>query len=280
MARVNNVNASQPWILRYAGYQQTDTGMLWVPPNMRMRFESQSNFSDNRNGCTILNWELQNRSGGTASCGVGLRLANEAWIMGRLNAAGTTFTDLTSSAQSSTATVTLQVTGADQTGFVLGCKVPFDWVSVYITTAEDNAGGSTVADHAVYYSNAAGSDWTAVDSNSILTDDFTLTNTVWTAAVKEFVWQKPANWGKWTSTILPAGYWYLRFTSAHREASDVAAIATGIELGVGRFREGIADNSIYASETEQLYSEWGNGLVAYFSTANAGNLVSALVEQG
>lgn len=273
------INKTHPDVLRQAGHQQTNTGLLWVPPGMQHRFASGSAYTTERNGLIVKRFELHNRSGGAASVGIGFRLQNRYWNMGRLSADGATFTDLTSSAQS-TGTVTLQATGADQTGFVVGGLVPPDWVTVNITTAETDAGGATVPDHAVQYSNAAGSDWTNLGTNAATTDGFTQTNTVWAAAVTNFVWHKPSDWGSWTSTVLPQGYYYLRFTSAQREASDVAAIATGIEIGTMLSIEALADNGVWEMEQVDFWEPKGDGLVAYFSTANAGNRLYAEVTTG
>lgn len=282
MARYNVVNVTHPDVLRKGGavgtkHHQTDSGLLWTPPNYQARFAADGAFRTSREGATVYAFEIQNRSGGAASCGLGFRLANRIWVAGRYD--GTTYTDFTSTAQTATGTSTLQVAGADQTGFVIGCLIPFDWVSVNITTAETDAGGGTVPDHAVQYSDAAGTGWTTLGTNAALTDGFTQTNAVWAAAVTNFVWAKPTDWGLSTGlTGLANGYYWIRFTSAQREAGDVAAVATGMEIGIGKFREAIADNGIYASDLDQLYSPYADGMIAYFSTANAGNMVSALVQ--
>jgi hypothetical protein len=275
-----NVNASQAVILRLGGaagtaHHQTDTGLHLVAPKMWVRNYQGAALTNAMSGGMLESFEVQNRSGSTAACGVGFRIANRFWIGGRLSANGDTYTDLTSSFQAQTA-ATLQVAGANQTGFVIGCQVPFDWASINITTAESNAGGSTVADHKVYYSNTAGSDWVEITAGAY-TDDLTLSNTVYTAAVKDFVWPHSNAWGKWTSTILPTGYYYLRFTSAHREASDDAAVATGIEIGVMAAIESVEDNDVYANDLIHYACPEADGLVAYFQTANAGNSVKAWV---
>lgn len=281
MPRYNVVGVSYPDILRRGGavgtkFHQTDYGLLWTPPAMQIRFAPNAAYDNEREGATIHAWEVQNRSGGVASCGVGLRLANRAWKCGTYD--GTTYTDATSSAQSGTGTMTFGVDAA-ATGIAIGCFEPFDWLSVNLTTAEVDAGNAV--DHTVSYSNAAGTAFTTVDSASVLTDNLTVTNTPWTAAVKNFVWQKPVDWGKATAlTGLQSGLYWLYITTAGNGVGDTAAIATGVEIGIGKFREAVADNNVYANDLEQLYSPYANGAVAYFSTANAGNLVSALVTQG
>lgn len=267
----NAINKTHPVVLRAAGHHQTDTGLLWTPPAFSSRFASDRPFTTQRGGVCIKRFELHNRSGGSASVGIGCRLANRYWIMGRFAANGSAYTDLTSSAQS-TGTVTLQVAGADQTGFIIGCQVPFDWASINITTAETNAGGATVVDHTMQYSNAAGTGWTSVSADSVTTDDDLIAaNTVYAAQAQNFVWNKPTDWGAWTSTVLPTGYYYLRFDSAEREALDVAAVATGIEIGKLLSIEALADNGVWEMEAVDYWEPKGDGLVAYFSVANAGN---------
>lgn len=276
-----NVNESQAVILRLGGaagtaHHQTDNGLLWTAPKMYTRFYQDGPLANRYEGAVLRKLEVQNRSGSTANAGVGFRLANRVWIGGRFSANGATYTDLTSSLQAVT-TATLQVTGADQTGFVIGCVVPFDWVSINITTAETNDGGATIPDHKVYYSNIAGSDWVEIASDTGFTDNFTLGNTVYAEGVKNFVWQHSNAWGQWTSTILPQGYYYLRFTSADREANDVAAVCTGAEIGVGLFMEGLADGDIYADDSANYFCEYADGLVGYFSVADEKNTVKAFV---
>lgn len=278
---IYNVNNTQAVVLRLGGaagtaHHQTANGLLWTPPTHLRPFTNNALLTDAWEGAILHKFELQNRSGSSANCGVGFRVANRIWVGGRFAANGATFTDLTSSLQAQT-TATLQVAGADQTGFVIGCKIPFNWVSINLTTAETNAGGSTVADHKVYYSDLAGTSWTEITSGIAFTDDFTLANTVYTAAVKDFVWAPPKTWGAWTSTVLPHGYYYLRFTSAEREASDVAAVATGAEVGVMQCMEGLGDGEIYADDSADFGCEYATGLVAYFSVADGGNLVKAYV---
>jgi len=281
MPRANFVSASYPDILRRGGatgtkFHQTDNGLLWVPPRVTSRFYSNGPMFGTGEGATIRNFEMQNRAAGACSMGIGFRLANRVWVAGTYD--GTTYTDFTADVQSPTGTAILGTDEAE-VGFAIGCIVPFDWVSVNITTAEVDAGAAV--DHAVTYSDVAGTGWTAVNSATPLTDNFTLTDTVLTAAVKNFVCQKPIDWGASKGlTGLVDGYYWLYVSTAQNGAGDTAAVCTGIEIGIGKFREAFADNNIYASESEQITSPYADGLVAYFSTANAGNFVSALVEQG
>jgi len=279
----NVINKSHPVILRAAGHHQTDTGLFWVPPQFWSRFSQDSPLAVQREGIGINRFEIENQTAGNASVGVGFRLHNRHWRMGRLSADGATYTDLTATAQSPTATVTLQATGADQTGFAIGCLVPFDWASVNITTAEtDNDGGNEI-DHDVYYSIGAG--WSAalgaVAGSVATTNDFYCLNSaaLWTAVVKNFVWRRPTAWTVSAALGgLPDGYYWLRFTSADREALDVAAIATGIEIGTLASIRQLATMGIWEQEIVDFWEPKADGLVGYFSVANGGNRIYTEVE--
>ena len=280
----NLINATYSPVLRAAADVQAvngTAGFLWVPPtytNYATNSAGVSNRSVQREGIRITSLELHNRSGGTASVGIGGRLHNHYWIAGRLSADDATFTDFTSTAQAREAS-TLQVTGADQTGFCVLSRHKFDAVSVNISTAETDDDVGAENDHTVEYT--TGSTWTTVGANAALTDNFTQTNAVWAAAITNFVWLAPPDW-----TVsdglggVPNGYYGLNFTSAQREASDVAAIATGIELFQLIAVEGVADNGVWEIETADIRLPYVDGLVAYFSTANAGNRVMAEVKGG
>jgi hypothetical protein len=274
----NIVNQGYPNILRLGGaagtaHHQTDKGLLWVPPAYSHRFSPDAAFTSQRKGASVKSFTLHNRSGGACSVGIGFRLHNSVWIGGRYD--GTTYTDLTSTLQAQSA-ATLQVggAGADNTGFVILSRVKFDWVSVNLTTAETNAGGATVPDHGVTYSLAAGA-WGTMATTTAFVDDFTLTDTVYTAACKNLVWPKADLWMPTdTHTGLGKDYYAMYFTSAHREANDVAAIATGVEIGTMFATESLIDNGEFSMDGEWFH-ESADGVVAFFGTAAAANRVYA-----
>src|SRR3989304_5710890 len=277
-----NVSATYPNILRTAAQVQTDTGLLWTPPSFihrtgRDSSDSAGSSQSNQNhGMLIRSFTLQNLAV-ASPVGLGWRFVNMLWQAGRYD--GTTYTVL-ANLQTRTSTA-VQVAGADQTGFVILSREKFGWVSENFTTAETDAGGDTVHAHAVQYSIAGGL-WTTEAAG--LEDDFTQTNAVWSATIKNFVWLPSSTWVVTdTHTDLPTGYYSMRFTSAHREASDVAAAVTGIEIGgFADLVNSLAQNGIREEDPQSIetayYTPWGNGLVAYFGTANAGNLVTAQVE--
>lgn len=265
-----------PDVLRAIDTQGTDTGMLWTPPGIKT-WEYRTDkggvpgSSLQRDGILLQSYEIHNASADGTDVGIGFRLSPRHWRIGHLTADYATYTDLTSDAQDRSA-ITLQTAGADQSGFVMLFDRRVHWVSMTITTAETNAGGSTVADHAVQYSNAAGTGWTVTTAGK--TDNFTKTNTVWGTGLTQFVWKPPALWGKTTALEgLPAGWYALGFTSAHREANDVAAVATGVECGTLRLYENADQYTVMAAEKAEWAEYAADGIVAYFSAANADNAV-------
>lgn len=273
----NNVNVTYPDILRKAGTHQTTASLPWLAPSYTSRSAAQGGVAGSRYvqrcGATLKSFELHNRQGGNLNVGIGFRFANHIWRVGRYD--GTTFTDITADAQDRTA-VAIQVTGADQTGMVVLSQEKFDWVSADITTAETNAGGATVVDHVLQYSDPEGDGWITLAAASTFADGWSTTNTVWALAATNFVWAAPSDWGKTTTlTGLPDGYYALHFQSAQREANDVAAVITGIEIGSMYGIDTLADNGIWEEERLNWYVPYGDALVAFFSTAAAGNRVIA-----
>ena len=272
------INKSYPAVLR-STWQQSASGLLWQPPGVTMRSVSSitgaASEHTSREGILIRRFELHNRSGGAASAGIGFRLANQYWVAGKFTGAGV-FTDDTADAQDAGANDFILGTDETDDGFVIAATVPFDWFSINVGTAEVDAGGATVPDHAVRYSDAAGTGWTALGAGGAYTDQFTLTNTVIGTGAREFVWQKPSDWGAVVSLGgIPAGMYAISVTTAQTEVGDTAALATAVEVGTLLSVEAVADNGLYSSEALCFWEPKAEGLIAYFSTANAGNRVYA-----
>lgn len=277
MGAANVINATYAPVVRTANWHQTDTGLLYIPPAIKLWSPPSSlNVSTSTNwreGLMVRSFELHNRSGGAASVGIGGRIANRHWIAGTLTSDGATFTDRTSGYQSTTETIF----GADadvNDGVVILSRVKFDWVSVNVTTAEVDGGAAV--DHTVQYS--TGATWSNAGANMATTDNFTLTNTVYTAAVKNYVMFAPADWSVTAGNGgTPNGYYGIHFTSAQMGAGDTAALVTGIEIGNMFVMEALADNGVWQIENVDYWMPYCDSIVAYFSTANAGNRVYAEV---
>ena len=275
----NQIQSSYPSVLRGTN-QQTATGLLWQPPSMvsvsSSRITGTIDRATFREGVAIRRFTLHNRSGGTASCGIGFRLQNRFWVAGQITAAGV-FTDDTADAQSATANDFPLGANAVNDGFVIASPVPFGWVSINVGTAEVDAAAADL-DHAVSYSNAAGTGWTALGSNAALTDQFTTTNAVYATGALEFVWLPPSDWGKVTAiSTIPVGWYALRVLAASTAVNDTAALANTIEVGTLQAVEGVVDNGLLAQDWTTYSEPKADAVVAYFSTANAGNYVIAEV---
>ena len=277
---MNAINRTFPDILRRAGVHQTTAALPWVAPQYRNTAVNSAGVANTyafpSPGARLKAFEIHNRSDSAINCGIGFRWANHCWEAGRYD--GTTYTRLTD-LQTTTA-VAIQVTGADQTGFVVLSDRQFDWVSGDVTTAEtDDDGGGAEVDHVVQYSNAAGTGWTTVVAASTFVDSWTTANAVWSASAHNFVWAPPSDWGKNVSlTGLPAGFYALHFQSAQRAANDVAALVSGMEIGSMWSIDTLANNGIWEEEKADYDDPYANALVALFATAGAGNRVIATIE--
>ena len=272
----NIIGKLQSYVLR-STYQQTPTGLLWQPPGITQRVVDKDGNPSSyvcQLGAQLRRWSLYNAAA-TGAVGIGFRIANQYWVAGQLSGDGLTFTDDTVNAQSGISNAfPIQVVGADQTGFVVACIKPFAWVSMNMTTAETDAGGATVPDHAVQYSNAAGTGWSS--AAGMFTDGFTKTDTVWGTGAHEFVWMPPTDWGKVVSlATIPLGYYALRFTSHDREAADVAALSGGLEIGLMDVEPTQVTLTSWKVDWSTYGDEIADALVAYFATANNGNRVYA-----
>ena len=222
-----------------------------------------------------LRFELMNAAA-AAPGGIGFRLDDTYLKIATLAADDTTMVDISDAVKARTATA-VQTTGANQMGFVIGYPEKFSCVSTAFTTAEtDNDTGGEI-NHVVQYSQT-GNTWTTYATASALEDDFSKTGGVWSASPANFVWSPPADWQPNDGTLLGGawkGLYLLRFTSAGREANDVAAKITGLEVGYLETVASIAQNGIWENEQTALHHRLADGAIAFFGTANAGNRVFA-----
>lgn len=277
---LNPARVSYPVVLRGTN-QGTNNGLVWTPPSRELVSVSTTGtitrYTDYQEGIALRRFWLHNRSGATINAGIGYRLANRYWRAGQFTAAGV-YTDDTTDAQDAGANDF--ILGADEAndGFLILSEVPLGWVSINVGTAEVDAAGADL-DHAVSYSNAAGTGWTALGTNAALTDQFTTTNAVYGAGALEFVWFPPSDHGKVTNiSSVPNGYYALRIMAASTGVGDTAGLATAIEVGTfAALAEGVDDNQFLSEEWTEDGDDRANAVVAYFSTANAGNYVRAEV---
>jgi hypothetical protein len=274
MGAANVINKGYAPVLRAAGWHQTDTGLLYTPPTMRIPSPPSSLGAVTevlyREGLVIRRFELQNLNASVVNCGVGSRTANAHWTAGLYD--GATYTDKTALLQSRTPTK-LGVDGADNTGWVILSDRPFDWVSMDITTA----GVSAAADHSLQYSVAGGS-WTTIAASMVLTDGYTATDTPLALAVHDVVWEKQPEWAKTdTHTGLQAGKYAMRFVTAGSAGGNTVAIASGVEIGEAFLLKSLAVSGIWETEEIDYWMPAGDGIVAYFSVITIANRVYAEV---
>lgn len=274
---MGKIDKSQNWVLRSTN-QQTQTGLLWVPPGYR------TNINDalQRTGIQLSSFMLHNRAAASITVGIGGRLRNGVWVAGQWDDSETTaYTADTANAQETTADDFALETTTNNDGLVIASLLPFGWASINVTTA--GVDGAATTDRAVRYSNTAGSGWTALGTGQAYVDNFTSTNTVWAAGENIFVWKPPADWGPVQAGGLagvPAGYYALNVRTT--DAPDTtAALAGTIEIGLMPFiQEAVADNN-YFSGTDIQDDGWlerCDAVVALFSTTNAGNSITGEAE--
>ena len=280
---MNSIEVSYPYRLRGPSLQQSDTGVLWLTPQMRSQ-----GFLERLNGMALRSFALQNRSGTTGVHGIGVRIPNRFWIAGQwVDAAGTPYTDDTVDAQDLGAADFPLETTTNSDGYVVASRVPFNAVSIDVGTA--SATGSPV--RAVRYSNTAGDGWTAMTNLYIQDGAASHLAATGTTAANEalVVFNPPADWGKIAAAGLsgiPGGYYAIN-VRATTAPTGTAAVADAIEIcRLYEILEGIAHLATHHGDYtgEEMLMAWdvtegyyGDALVALFETANAGNRVTARV---
>ena len=262
------IDVAQPNILQGDANSQTTTNMLKMNPmqgtNPNVRAE----------GMALGYFSLLNRSGGAASVGIGVRIPNHLWSAGQWVDATTTYTDDTTDAQDAGAGDFALETTTNSDGYLIASRVPFNAVLIDVTTASVDA--VSVA-RSARYSDAAGTAWV------------TLTTVVLTGAAANYAtatetvlaFDPPSDWGVHVSglgTNTPVGQ-YLVNVRATDAPGTTAGLAGTLSLYRIYFIESIANNvtkEINFSPSE-AWMPHGDGLIAFFSTANAANKVTALV---
>lgn len=218
-----------------------------------------------------LEWaRLHNRSGGAAAVGLGVHLPDALWVAGQWTDATSTYTEDTTDAQDAGADDVPLSTLTNNDGHVIAAEVPFNAVSYDVTTAEAGSAGTYAVD---YWD---GSAWTAM-SNLFSLPTFT------PAAEHVLVFGLPADWAKGGSgTGMPTSKYAVR-VRATTAPGTTAAVAQRLHLArLCLLAEAVADNGElrfepgYPAARLPLLDQ-GDGVCAFFSTANGGNFIEALV---
>lgn len=285
MSAFTTVDAFYPYRLRGPSLQQSNAGLLFTGPSMRLSGRalsgdpvSQTYFTP---GLALKSFALQNRSGATGCIGIGVRIPNEYWIAGQwVDANGATaFTDDTTDAQSAGLSDFPLETVTNNDGFVVACRVPFNAISIDVGTASVGVPVRTVK-----YSNTAGTGWTTASNLFIQDGSGAVLPITGTTAANEgvIVWSPWVDWGlTGTSGVggVPQGYYAVLIQAT--TASSTAALADSLAI----FRlnlptEAVLDNDVWSdSFTAPLMLEpKGDALVALFETASPGNQVNVQVK--
>jgi hypothetical protein len=237
-------------------------------------------------GLALRRFELNNRSAGAANVGIGFRWANQYWGAGQLVAADTPdFTDDTTDAQDlpiGTADFALMNTTAAD-GWAVHSDRKFSWVSVRVITADVGAS----ADVTAAYTDSAGTGWTAIAQGSQTLEVATTASLIKAAGTnytasseRMLVWSPPNDWGKTAAGGLngiPEGRYAMRFLC---DVATTAAVASAVEIGSMLAVESIATLGVYDAEQSTFSDPYADGVVAFFSVADAGNRVIAEVTTG
>lgn len=276
------IEVGYPVILRGTN-QQTATGLIWAAPTYTgtARGTLPDTATLRSDGIALGNFELHNRAAATIAVAIGVRIPNRFWRYGLWTDASTTVTDDTTDAQSTAASDAALETTTDNDGYVILSRVKFNGVSIRVGTA--SSGGSAV--RAVRFSNSAGTGWNAAPANLFAQ---TAATGNYSTGENVVVFAPPYDWGKSSSlaTSLPDGYYAMNVRSTTAPTAT-AGVATAIEVFQLFFTtEGVADNTSLSKDfgAKDCLMGWdateglvGDGLVAFFGTANDQNRVTVQV---
>lgn len=280
IAEYTLVEARQAVRLRGNDNQQTNTGILFQPAIPGSTFGSREGALTGapgggtgesiRYGIGLGGFELFNSSAGTITVALGVRLNNGVWRAGQwVDAAATPYTDDTIDAQDAAGADFALNTTTNNDGFVVHSSYPFNAIGIDVVTAGD------ASTNALRYSNAAGTGWSAMST-------LYLSESVDATGERIWFWPTPPDWGRTAVNGLsgiPSGRYAVNFRSTTAPAATVA-VADALEIYRFYFiREGVADATAWqwAPGSMEFQMVPGDGLVAFFGTANDLNHVTALV---
>lgn len=274
----NTVDQTTPYRLRGL-LQQTDEGLLWTPPSVRINQAGgdppASVTRQFMEGFAVSYAGLQNRSGATITVGVGGRLPNRSWIAGQYT--NGVYVDDTTDAQSATASdFPLETVNAGD-GFIVASPYPFNAISLKVGTA--SVGGAV---RRFQYSNFAGTGWTTL-TNLFVQDVVTAGAQYATATENLFVWGAPADWGAVTSLVsIPTGLYAVKIDCPVTPPTTPGVATSLAVCQVFLGTESLADNATweYSPNQPELRFPKCDALVALFSTADPGNRFTAHVRLG
>lgn len=209
---------------------------------------------------------IHNRSGDNAACGIAVRLPVALWTAGQWTASGTTFTDDTTDAQDAGTGDFALGTTTNNDGFAVFCDVPFNVMSVIVSTA--SSGGSPVF---VLSYTLAGGTW------GTITADTAFVHPALTATGEQLIWFAiPQDWAVSESghgTSVPTGKYGIRVTQSTAGSSS-GGVASYMMLGHCIYpTEAIGDTKValVTNEGETPLLPQGDALCAVIATVNNQN---------
>lgn len=217
-------------------------------------------------------FSLQNRSGGSANVGIGVRIPTTLWKAGQWVDATTTYTDDTTDFQDAGASDAALETTTNNDGFIVSSTKKFNALCIAVGTASVG-----VPVRVLEYSSGT-STWTAI-TNYI---SFAGSAAVYPTGENVIVWVPPTNWAVMAAghgTGVTTGHYGIRIRAT--TASGTAGVASSMSVHRIYFlTEGLADNNLIDVPLGGMYFPMdlqGEALVSYISTVNNQNRVTALV---
>lgn len=224
------------------------------------------------NRVQIAHVTIQNRAGGNANIGFGVRLSTSMWKMGQWTHGTTTYTDDTTDFQSSATNDAALETTTNGDGFLVQSPVIFTSISVKVQTV------STGTPTRVIEYSAAGGVWTSI-SNFL---SFSASGANWVSGENGIWWGAPTAWVPMEAghgTGITVGWYGLRVRAT--TAPTIAGVASSATVHrIYGSREAVADNGIYEINFGGIYAPMeveGESLVACTNFANAQNLATMLI---
>lgn len=215
---------------------------------------------------------IQNRSGGAAHVGIGVRLPTTIWKAGQWVNATTTYTDDTTAFQDASASDAPLETTTASDGFIVSSQVKFNALSINVGTPSVGVPARTLE-----YSTGTAT-WTAI-TNYI---SFAGSGTVYATGENVIVWVAPADWAVMAAghgTGVHTGQYGIRIRAGTPSAT--AGVASTMSVHRLYFlTEGLADNNLIDIPLGGMYFPMelsGEALVSYISTLNNQNRVTVLV---
>lgn len=238
--------------------QQTNTGLIHL--NGLLSGRDNSDAAQRVQGYSINYARIHNRSGGATFAGFGVRLPNRLWQAGLVDDG--VYTDDTADLQDTdTNDFAMAVDADNNTGFAILSAVPFNFISLNVTTQD--AGTQTGA---IKYSKGTGS------TLGTITNAYVSPPAQWASGENIVGFEPPTDWAKTDGTELtgvPSGM-YLLVVEETTAAVTAALAKAGEIFYLPIVQEAVADNGVLEFAPGcPLAIPYGDALVAYIGSVSA-----------